>query len=198
MLVLIRLFNDYLGFPLRRRYLLRYLLPMLPEQGHILDLGCGDGKLAVSLMKKRPGLRIEGADVFPQPDCSIPLTRIEKEPYPFEDSSFDVVMLIDVLHHSNQPESVLKEAVRISRHTILIKDHYYNSGLGFFLLKISDYWGNKPYGISLPYHFLRFKEWDALLSGLPILLKKVQRFRYNFSDPCRHHVMLLQKSGEQA
>lgn len=195
MLFLIRLFNDYLGFPLRRRYLLRVLLPLLPESGSILDLGCGDGKLAAALMKRRPGLKIQGADVYPQPGCCIPHRSIREVPYPFETASVDVVMLIDVLHHSPVPEVVLAEAARISRKTILLKDHYYTGSVGLRLLKIADYWGNKAYGVALPYRFLRPAEWEALFRATRLRVGHEHRFRYNPIDPCRHNLFLLEPTA---
>jgi SAM-dependent methyltransferase len=41
------------------------LLPLLPDEGTVLDLGCGPGRLAVPVARARPGLLVIGLDVSP-------------------------------------------------------------------------------------------------------------------------------------
>jgi len=193
MIWFIRFFNEHFGFPLRRKYLVKRILPHLPDSGTVLDLGCSDGRLAVDLMLKKPGLIITGADTLIQEDCKIAVTRLTGIHYPFPDGHFDCILLIDVLHHTEDPEPVLSEAIRISRKKLIIKDHYYTSRFSHFLLRISDYWGNKPYGIPLPYHFLKPGEWTALFGKLNIPGQTISRFRYNIVDPCRHILFVSEK-----
>jgi SAM-dependent methyltransferase len=193
MIRFIRFFNEHFGFPLRRKYLVKRILPLLPDSGTVLDLGCSDGRLAMEFMLKKPGLIITGADTLIQDDCKIAVTRLTGIPYPFPDGHFDCVLLIDVLHHAEDPEPILSEAMRISRKKLIIKDHYYTSRFSHFLLRISDYWGNKPYGIPLPYHFLKPGEWTALFSKLNIRTETISRFRYNLIDPCWHILFVSEK-----
>lgn len=193
LLIFIRLFNNKIGFPLRRLYLCRRLLPLLPATGKILDLGCSDGRLASGLQKKNPGLHFCGADKVIQKNSFIPVTALSGLPYPYTDGEFDGLILIDVLHHEENPSQLLAEAARISPNFILVKDHYYTGKLSYFLLKISDYWGNKAYSIPLPYTFLRPEQWIELFNKQGLTVKHFSKFRYNIFDPCRHNIFVLEK-----
>ena len=55
-----------------------------------------------------------------------------------------------VAPHTAHPEHLLREAKRVARHHIIIKDHYWDTPLDLLGLKIADYMGNAPYGIDLP------------------------------------------------
>jgi SAM-dependent methyltransferase len=106
---------------------------------------------------------------------------------PFAENTFDCVLITDVLHHTDNPLEILKEAKRVSRRYVLIKDHYGSNPKDFSRLKFADYIGNKPYGIRLPYGFLTRNEWINLVQndcGFSIVAYKT--FRFNFIDPCKH------------
>jgi len=48
----------------RIRRLTELLAQLIPPRCNLLEVGCGDGKLARALLDKRPDLRIEGVDVL--------------------------------------------------------------------------------------------------------------------------------------
>lgn len=183
--------DEYVLFPARRNYLQERLCPLLHEGDRILDLGASDGRLAAKLGEKVSAEFI-GCDVHVAEKTWIPIVSYSGERLPFEDQSFDCVMIIDVLHHDLNPESVLKEACRVSRKRILIKDHFYNTRLEFFGLQVMDYIGNAPYGIRLPYNYLKLAEWEAILKRLNLRILHQETFRYNLIDPCQHVVYQLE------
>src|SRR5207244_11235162 len=41
---------------------------------------------------------------------------------PYEDGSFDVALLVDVVHHADHPLELLSEARRVARSCLVIKD----------------------------------------------------------------------------
>jgi ubiquinone/menaquinone biosynthesis C-methylase UbiE len=183
--------DEYVLFPARRNYLQGRLCPLLTEGDRILDLGAFDGRLAARLGEKVSAEFI-GCDVHVAEKTSIPIVRYCGGRLPFEDHTFDCVMIIDVLHHDLNPESVLTEACRVSRKRVLIKDHFYNTRLDRFGLQVMDYIGNAPYGIRLPYNYLKLAEWEALLKRLNLRILHQEMFRYNLIDPCYHVVYQLE------
>jgi SAM-dependent methyltransferase len=89
----------------------------------VLDVGCGKGFLLYELTQAVPGLEIAGIDVS---EYGIEHAKEEVRPYlqlasatelPFEDSSFDFVFSINVLHNLQvfDLEKALKEIVRVSK-----------------------------------------------------------------------------------
>jgi SAM-dependent methyltransferase len=146
----------------RIRRLSELLSELIPPGCSLLDVGCGDGKLARSLQLKRPDLRIEGVEVLLRKHTWIPVTSFDGKSLPYGDSRFDGVMLIDVLHHTPDPLPLLREAVRVSRRWLVLKDHAL-CGLGAGLrLRFMDYVGNARHAVALPYHYLSAKQWSEL------------------------------------
>ncbi len=78
------------------------LLPNGP--GQILDIGCGS--------TKTPGA--VGLDISPDTAADI-VHDLDVFPYPIEDSSFDQILLQDVIEHVREPIRVFEELHRIAR-----------------------------------------------------------------------------------
>jgi SAM-dependent methyltransferase len=148
-------------FNRRVRVLAGHLADAIPNRGRVLDLGCGDGSVAIALMEVRPDLRIEGVDVFVRPNARIPVTEYDGSTLPFEDGSFDYVTIVDVLHHTEDPAAVLTEAARVARHGIVIKDHLLEGALAGPTLRLMDWVGNRGHNVVLPYNYLTRAEWQG-------------------------------------
>jgi SAM-dependent methyltransferase len=148
-------------FNRRVRVLSQHLAQAIPHGGRVLDLGCGDGSIALALMGLRPDLEIEGVDVLIRPETHIPVTKFDGSVLPFEDGSFDYVTIVDVLHHTDDPAAVLTEASRVARKGIAIKDHLLE-GLGAGpTLRLMDWVGNRGHDVALPYNYLSRSDWEA-------------------------------------
>jgi methionine biosynthesis protein MetW len=85
----------------------------------ILDLGCGDGRLSAELV--RQGHEVTGLDSHAnglaeaeKNGLKIVQADIEK-PLPFNDKSFDTILLLDVLEHLYNQANVLGEVNRVLR-----------------------------------------------------------------------------------
>jgi len=55
----------------------------------------------------------------------------------------------DVLHHTQDPAVLLREAVRVSRSFVLLKDHLDENILDDVTLRLMDWVGNRPHGVVL-------------------------------------------------
>jgi ubiquinone/menaquinone biosynthesis C-methylase UbiE len=116
----------------RRVHILSELLaPLIPKGAEVLDVGCGDGLLAHSISKKRPDIAIRGVDVFIRESTHVPVEAFDGKIIPYPDGSFDAVMFVDVLHHTEDPIILLREATRVGRR-IIIKDHLLNLNNALF------------------------------------------------------------------
>lgn len=155
-------------FPRRIQRLTAVLADRLPQQATVLDIGCGDGSLSAHIGGRRPDVRITGVEVLVREATQIPVTRFDGSLLPFPDGSFDVVMFVDVLHHTQDPRVLLQEAARVARHVILIKDHVANGILDRWTLKLMDYVGNAHHGVALPYTYWSLQQWSEAWRQLQV------------------------------
>jgi SAM-dependent methyltransferase len=139
--------------------LVNHLASILPQAVNVLDVGCGDGSLAADLVAARPDITIRGLDVLLRQQTAIPVTLFDGERIPFEDASHDAVMFVDVLHHTKDPSILLREARRVSRRWIVIKDHFRDGLLANETLRFMDWVGNARYGVTLPYNYWSSAQW---------------------------------------
>lgn len=101
--------------------------PALGPSGRAIDLGCGHGLVAEGLRRRCPAVEeLTYADIVDYRDESLrgePFVLLpERGRLPFEDRSFDSVLLVTVLHHAIDPISLLGEAVRICRGRVYIME----------------------------------------------------------------------------
>ena len=155
-------------FQERIRVISSQIADLLDPGEMVLDLGCGDGTLARKIVDQVPGLRIVGADTIPRSSVAIDFSLYDGVRLPFGDGAFDGVILVDVLHHTENPAAVLAEALRVSRRFLVIKDHLREGWLARPTLRIMDWVGNARYGVDLPYNYLNQKEWDGLFAQLDV------------------------------
>ena len=144
----------------RVRVLADHFAGMLPPAHSVLDVGSGDGLIDALVLEQRPDLQISGVDVLVRPTARIPVTPFDGERLPYSDRSWDSVLFCDVLHHTSQPVTLLREAARVARHRVIIKDHLVKGAFARTTLRLMDFVGNAPHGVALPYNYLTPDEWD--------------------------------------
>jgi glycosyltransferase involved in cell wall biosynthesis len=79
------------------------------DGSHVLDLGCGQGRLAIELKKK--GCTIHGVDAAPldEADALDRHTQLDlsRDAIEFPVDEYDVILLLDVIEHLQSPEAFL-------------------------------------------------------------------------------------------
>lgn len=150
----------------RSRVLGQHAAELLPLDAKVLDVGCGDGRLAALIKQLRPDLTITGIDVLARPTAFIPVELFDGATIPFEAGSFDAVMFVDVLHHTEDPEVLLREAARVTKRGVLIKDHTRDGWLAGPTLRFMDEVGNARYGVALPHVYWPQARWLQAFEAL--------------------------------
>jgi SAM-dependent methyltransferase len=155
-----------LVFNRRTRVLSEELARAMPDTGSVLDVGCGDGTIDALIGTIKPGLHIRGIDVMKRPTTHIPVETFDGSHFPVPDNSYDVVSFCDVLHHTPDPNVLLREARRVARKAVVIKDHNADGLFAFTRLRFMDWVGNAPHGVVLPYNYWTEAQWRGAFADI--------------------------------
>ena len=96
-----------------------FIVRRIADGSAVLDVGCGGGKMLRTINQHHHGLALLGCDVKEPTDVNgeFMFTALEASTagLPYEDSSVDVALLVDVLEHVEHPERTVSEIARILR-----------------------------------------------------------------------------------
>src|SRR5712664_3839906 len=90
-------------FERRTRVLAEMLAAQIPQGATVLDIGCGDGTIASLITQLRPDISVQGVEFLVRAECKIECREFDGLSLPFPESSFDVCLFVDVLHHTQNP-----------------------------------------------------------------------------------------------
>lgn len=161
----------------KKRALVKYNLfsQFIPSKSSIIDVGTGSGQFAALLQEK--GFEVTAVDVVNKSnsDQIVPIIYDGKK-LPFKANSFNIGMLITVLHHCQNPELVFKEVCKISKDRIFVLEDVYNNLFMKYLTWLADSIANFEF-IGHPHTNKSEKDWEILFSNLNLSLiykKKVK------------------------
>jgi len=133
------------------------------EAESLLDVGAGDGAVAAEVGRRLGARRIVGVDVLVQPHAAIEVISYDGERLPFEDQTFEVVTISDVLHHCAQPLLVLRECLRVASRCVLVKDHFRFGPLSNAILLALDMVGNAESGVLVRGTYFSPNQWIEMV-----------------------------------
>lgn len=165
MTIIDKVHGEYV-FGRRTRVLARHLTQLIPEHCSVLDVGCGDGLIDQLVLNQRSDIAIEGIDVLIRPHTHIPVQKFDGVQMPVADKSVDIVMFVDVLHHTDDALALLRDAARVARRGVIIKDHLRNGFLAGPTLRFMDWVGNERHNVRLPYNYWSQAQWDDAFSAV--------------------------------
>jgi SAM-dependent methyltransferase len=134
----------------------------------ILDLGCGSGIFGKKI-KEKFKREIVGIDIVDKRVVDVPFKIYNGKKIPFPENYFDLVIISFVLHHTQDPISILKEARRVGKRLIIFEDlpEGIFGKIYCFLHWIS--W-NLFFGKSPKFNFHKTKEWKEIFKNLGLKL----------------------------
>lgn len=87
---------------------------------HLLDIGCLDGTFSMLLGNQLGANEVYGIDISPTnvreaqaQGCNAIISDIDTEHLPYENESFDLIHVGDVIEHLYNPDNLLKEIYRL-------------------------------------------------------------------------------------
>ena len=101
----------------------QYIAPSLPDDGHVVDFGCGPGGFFASLRAHHPRVRLTGVEI--QPAMLLAARELAQklgaevveadltQPPPLPDATADAAAAVMVLHEMPDPLPALREMRRV-------------------------------------------------------------------------------------
>ncbi|MGB5912363.1 MAG: methyltransferase domain-containing protein [Promethearchaeia archaeon] len=134
----------------------------------ILDLGAGNGLLALEI-KKQLDKEVILVDVVDYNYTDLPLILYNQEDkVPLANKEVDTTILYTVLHHASDPKHLLEEATRVTRQRLVIKEAYIEEDDIRITNSFVDWFYNRVIGdedINVPLNFLKVEAWKQLLKS---------------------------------
>lgn len=173
------------AFGRRSRVLAEAIGPLLPGNASVLDVGCGDGTIGRLLEQRRPDLRLVGIEVARRRDAGPMVEIFDGLLLPYRGKSVDAVMFVDVLHHSSDPDQLLRESARVARQAVIIKDHLCENLVDDATLRFMDWVGNRPYGVSLACAYRSKRAWQVAFDAAGLEVRTWQTGLNLYPGPAR-------------
>lgn len=144
----------------------------IPRESRILDLGGGWGFYAEPL--RRRGHKHLILDVVKPGYQKAPVVLYDGSNIPFPDQSFDVTLLVTVLHHVSDLEVLFREVGRITRKRVVVIEDLYHHPAGRFWTIVRDRILNIEW-TDHPHQFRKHEQWEMFFKAHGFLIKKFDK-----------------------
>lgn len=158
------------GLGKRSERIFRQIEPYIDDKSRILDLGCGDGKVGYILHLEK-GCDVELMDTGNYNKTPLPLEIYNGMAVPRPDNSFYHVLLITELHHSDNPVSLMNEALRVAEESVIVIESVYSRKIPLHreVNAVIDWFSSRVLNdpeVNVPFNFLTAEAWVALFEKL--------------------------------
>ena len=141
----------------------------------ILDVGTGNGAVAHGL--KNRDIQISTLDVVDKSlFANVNPSLFDGATFPFEDESFDTVLMLTMLHHTKEPEEILREGIRVSRSRLIVMEDIYSNRFQKYLTFFTDSLVNLEF-FDHPHTNKTDSEWKKLFQNMNLEVERTERFR---------------------
>lgn len=151
---------------------------IIKPHSRIIDIGAGKGLLAQE-MTRQFSARVTLVDVAQYNQTDLPLGVCDSRALAFADSSFDYALLSFILHHSPNPEAILREALRVAREVIVIENDVRGKVRGA-ATRLIDSWPAIRYGTPPCYVTRTRDEWLKWFANFQVETRVLREFALEF------------------
>jgi SAM-dependent methyltransferase len=133
----------------------------------VLDLGAGEGYVTAAL-QRHTDIWVCAVDIGPYRRLPVPYLIYDGARLPFDDATFDTILISLALHHCADPEGVLDEALRVTGARLIILESVYRNRWERFCLERMDGWLNRYRHGGEMHPALAFKradEWQRIFAA---------------------------------
>ena len=155
--------------------IIKTVRPYLHKSDKILDVGsgfCTISKRLVDLGHTVTSLDVKDRSLYEQ----ISVTLYDGVKIPFKTDSFDVVLVITVLHHIKDFEKILKEAKRVAKKIIIMEDTYISEWQKYLTFAMDNI-VNMEF-LNHPHTNKSDKDWRSLFNRYNLTIKDVSSHNY--------------------
>lgn len=165
----------------------------IEKKSRILDLGCGPSIVAKTFQDFFKA-EVIGVDVIDRRIFPIPFKLIDGKSLPFLENDFNTVLIAYVLHHSQDPIILLKEAKRVAKDKIIIYEDLPEGFLSRVFCKFHGISFDNIFRNKNKTFFKSGKEWKEIFNTLGLKLVFQEKVSSTF-DPVKKKLFVLEKSG---
>ena len=151
---------------------------VITPHSRIIDIGAGKGLLARA-MAERFGACVTMVDVARYNQTNLPLTVCDSRALAFASDSFDYAVLSFVLHHCNQPDAILREALRVAPQVIVVENDVRGRMRGA-LTRLIDSYPALRYGTPPCYIAQSRTAWLEMFAEFPVRAQVLQEFSLEY------------------
>jgi ubiquinone/menaquinone biosynthesis C-methylase UbiE len=178
----------------------RRVAPHLESGTDVLDLGSGTGRIS-RWLARRVEIRPTLADVveFENRVGGFPYVRLQDpRRLPFDDRSFDAILLLFVLHHVaawEDQERLVTEAARVARGRLVIMEDTPTSVVDRAFNVAWDWILNLRHGVPKPFTFRTAAGWERVFgrAGLRVVHRETYRARWPSLMTYHHTLFVLER-----
>ncbi len=179
----------------RAEKIVRLFENQIPRKSRILDLGGGWGFYAEPL--KTRGHEPLVLDVVSPGYQKAPVVLYDGFKIPFPDQSFDVAILITMLHHVPDPQALFKEVRRVTRQKVVVVEDLYHHAVGRFWTICRDRLLNMEF-TAHPHQFRKDGDWREFFKIARFEVSSFKSF-YTWLSGFRilNGIYVLEKKGNE-